>query len=120
MKQYSRIFISVLACLAAFLVGCGKSVPDQGKWLDYGNGIVNLSRVQNITHEVSSYACALKFDNFTLNLGGDELPSGFQNLPEETQRKTLAEAKEKNEVRVNKIHQQIIDFLKSNETYLRL
>ena len=75
-----KVFLGIVLFL--LLSGCNIGIPSQGKWLDYGNGMVNLANVTHIkpvyanveddnryTYKVLNISCAIVFDNFTLQLG---------------------------------------------------
>lgn len=110
-------------------VSCGRQ-PTQGKWLDYGNGIVNLANVTHINPEAGLNRFNLanggenmvKLDKFELSFGTDgvNIPEKLGDLPEEKQRKILQEAEKKlKEINSQKM-KTIRDFLNSDRTYMHL
>jgi hypothetical protein len=74
--------------MIAILTGCGGAPKSAGnnKWLNFGNGVINLSNVTNISFE--DYA--IKFDNFTLTLAQVEYT--------EEEKQQLAKASEANRI----------------------
>ncbi len=105
---------------------CGRQ-PTQGKWVDYGNGIVNLANVTHIDPEaglniVGGKINRVKLDKFELSFGTDgvNIPENFDKLPEEKQKKIFEEAEKKlKEINSQKMDT-IRDFLKSDSTYMHL
>jgi hypothetical protein len=121
----SRLLNLFVLPIAAMQVSCGHQ-PTQGKWLDYGNGIVNLANVTHIDPEarfnlLGQKINKVKFDKFELSLetSGVNIPENFAELPEEKRKKILEEAQKKleeiNSQRMNTIR----NFLKSDSTYMQ-
>ncbi len=107
--------------LVFLLKGCAKSGDSSGsKWLDYGNGAINLRNVTHITPD--SDTCSIKFDDFSLGLTPDEdLVDESAKLAKSGDLMAAVEKKReagKEPVKANQ--QKIVDFLKSNDTYLKL
>jgi hypothetical protein len=88
-QNMNKIFTSILSiAMIAILTGCGGAPKSAGnnKWLNFGNGVINLSNVTNISFE--DYA--IKFDNFTLTLAQVEYT--------EEEKQQLAKASEANRI----------------------
>ena len=82
------------------------------KWFDYGNGLINLSHVTHIKLIASPASRCIEFDSFKFDLGATgSLADGHE------QRKT---AEKQNKEKLEEIQKKIVDFLKSNKTYLQL
>ncbi len=85
----NKIFTSILSiAMIAILTGCGGAPKSAGnnKWLNFGNGVINLSNVTNISFQ--DYA--IKFDDFTLTLAQVEYT--------EEEQQQLAESREVNDL----------------------
>jgi hypothetical protein len=82
------------------------------KWLDYGNGLINLSHVTHIKLTASPASRYIEFDNFKIDLGATG------SLVDRDEQRITAE--KQNKETLDEIQKKIIDFLKSNETYLQL
>jgi hypothetical protein len=114
--------------VAAMQASCGRQ-PTQGKWVDYGNGIVNLANVTHIDPQaglrLGMKINMVKFDKFELSFGTDGVgvnmsTDDFDKLPEEKKNKILEEADKKlKEINSRKMDT-IRDFLKSDSTYMHL
>lgn len=107
MKKVMQACLLVLAL--APLVGC--SAKTDGKWLDYGDGMVNLTLVNQVTTFSTYEGCSIKFDNVMLPL----CPTDYH---------TAEELRGQLEIDNKKVLQDtlksISDFLKSNENYKQL
>jgi hypothetical protein len=129
MKKLS-IIVSIV--LFSALSGCGGGAKSAGnnKWLDYGNGLINLTNVHSIRYiEQDLYKhhrYLVKFDNFELKVSETELAEEESNLvksldtsdPEykEIMEEAKAEAIEVWQEKISKIN----DFVKSSDTYMLL
>jgi len=60
------IYIALLACIT-LSSGCGRRMTQKG-WYDYGNGIVNLSNVNNIQSKMSFTLVMIQTDNYGDNI----------------------------------------------------
>jgi uncharacterized lipoprotein YehR (DUF1307 family) len=83
MKTITRLAsILFLICLTLLFSGCD-GFTTSGKWLDYGNGLINMNQVNHISiergdailkdDEVGS-AAYVKFDDFKLNVSQVKSP----------------------------------------------
>jgi len=82
------------------------------KWFDYGNGLINLSHVTHIKLTASPASRCIEFDSFKFDLGATGSLADSHE-----QRKT---AEKQNKEKLEEIQKKIVDFLKSNKTYLQL
>ncbi|MGL1931801.1 MAG: hypothetical protein OCC45_08580 [Desulfotalea sp.] len=109
-----------LVCLTVLLsvVVTYSSAQAGNKWLDYGNGMVNLSQVTHI-HPTSTFnTCNIKFDNFTLTLCNSGLPTNlYDKKTNRLNEDIAAELETNNKEILNDTIKEIIDFLDSSDTY---
>jgi hypothetical protein len=82
------------------------------KWLDYGNGLINLSHVTHIKLTSSPASRYIEFDSFRFDLGATG------SLVDRDEQRKIAE--KSNKETLEEIQKKIIAFLMSNETYLQL
>jgi len=138
MKTITRFAsIITLVCLTLFISGCD-GFSTSGKWLDYGNGLINMNQVNHISiergdavlkdDEVGS-AAYIKFDNFRLNVSQEKGPDiqacqSQANGDFDAGQKLFLEGCQK-AFDINKKHaeedlEKIRTFLSSTGSYLRL
>lgn len=106
--RISRVVVTLMLFAGAVVIaGCGGRAPSEGKWFDYGNGLVNLSQVNLIKASSSVLGAEIKFDNFTLTVAQYDAELDVK----------ASEAKNKEILDENM--KQIRDFLQGNATYVR-
>ncbi len=116
------IVVGVIICFTVSICSCSDSSVANGKWLDYGNGMINLNNCTYISPQIAPaslnetqvknlfkggeaafFQFSLKFDNFTLTVEEKELSSWDE----------YSNSKKSLLLRL----QNIKDFLKSGESY---
>ena len=98
MRIKSLMFLIICICIMV-IAGCSSSPTAAGcKWLDYGNGMINLNHVSMISP--NNTLGALDFDNFKLMI-----PESFGKTPED---------------QVANVQKELIKFLQGNDTYMHL
>lgn len=107
MKRFKLVCLLVL--MLAPISVC--SAQTEGKWLDYGDGMVNLTQVKHVSSFSSYEGCSVKFDGFMLPL----CPTNY-NAAEEVRTKL---AKDNKKVLQDTL-KGIADFIKSSDNYKQL
>lgn len=111
----SNRWITALALCAAVvgMSGCSSLAggsSSTGKWLDFGNGVLNLDQTSRIIPESSALGTIyIKFDEFILTLQSPDIKGKSDEEAVAAQRSVL-DANMK----------QVRDFLNSNKSYMRL
>ena len=115
MKKFSL----VVGVLVGFLSVTG--FADTGKWLDYGNGIINLNKVNRISTEIDLLGgSSIEFDAFSLTIYQIDYEK-YHELTDEDEKKKekdalIRKAKEEATDTMDKIR----DFLDDDDVYLKL
>ena len=119
MRLRLSIVFMVLCATVVAMSGCSSLTggsSSTGKWLDFGNGVLNLDQTSRIIPGITFLGVPqIKFDEFELSL----------TVPAETQKQiqqgmSMGQRKELLDQIVNANMQQVRDFLNSNASYMRL
>lgn len=114
------VIAGVLILLYLIFKGGGRS-GGEAKWVDFGNGLVNLNRVTLIIPQ-NNAEVAIKFDDFTMTLQRD--PEISQKIGDLNAKGKVMEAmkllEESNKKILGDNLGQITDFIKSNRTYFKM
>lgn len=112
MKVNQWIRIMVVCASALSISGCSSLTggsSSTGKWLDFGNGVLNLDQTSRIIPTANVVQVFIKFDEFQLNLAAPN-----------TEGKSFDEKQAANQAVVDANMKQVRDFLNSNKSYMRL
>lgn len=125
----TRIILALFIAIP-LLAGCGgtASTSTVGKWLDYGNGIVNLDHVTQITTVSNFNSGVIKFDEFSLTVSTiskedtDALANIDRSDPNFMGKLTEADKvlKKHNDDIIDQNMSRIRDFLNSTNSYMKL
>jgi hypothetical protein len=117
MKKFSFLIVAGFLSVSA--------LAENGKWFDYGNGIINLNTVNMITPKGGS----IKFDNFSLTIYQIDykrlidLEQGLDDKDKQALEKVKDDAEdilEEAKSATNDVMDKIRDFLDDDDTYLKL